>query len=88
MKHKRMRHSKALFALVLSLGLAACSEESDISPSAVSPGEAQALDEAAAMLDEQRVPLDSIAPTIPDEIDEKTDDPADLTGDELPSSGQ
>jgi len=43
-------------AFVAALLLAACGSDDDPGPGGVTVGEARALDEAAEMLDEQRVP--------------------------------
>lgn len=51
--------------ILLSLALAACGPgENDPGPGGVTVGEAKALDEAAAMLDAQRSPIDGTA-TVP-----------------------
>jgi hypothetical protein len=60
-----------LLALVMTLPLAACGSERASTPGAVSPGEAKALDEAAQMLDERRLPPEALP----------TDAPAEMTGD-------
>lgn len=64
-------------ALVLALALAACGSESARPPGAVSPGEAKALDEAASMLDQRRLPPDALPTDAPPE----TPAPAEMTGD-------
>jgi len=46
----------------LALALAACGGEQASAPDAVSPGEAKALEEAAAMLDERKLPPDALPP--------------------------
>ncbi|WP_404479763.1 hypothetical protein [Novosphingobium sp. BL-52-GroH] len=52
------------FALVLSLG--ACSKpDTAPGPGGVTMGEARALDEAAAMLDERRPPAEALQPAPP-----------------------
>ena len=64
-----------ILAAALALVLAACGSEQARDPGAVSPGEAKALDDAASMLDERRLPpeaLPTVAPTAP---------PAEMTGD-------
>lgn len=62
-------------ALALPLALAACGDEAASPPGAVSPGEAKALDEAAEMLDERRLPPEALP----------TDAPAEMTGDAAPA---
>ncbi|MCL9998175.1 MAG: hypothetical protein NBV68_02235 [Erythrobacter sp.] len=64
-----------LLAIALALALAACGSEQASTPAAVSPGEAKALDDAASMLDERRLPPEAL-PT-----DAPTDAPAEMTGD-------
>jgi hypothetical protein len=56
---------------LFALALAACGSEGADAPGAVSPGEAKALEEAAEMLDERRLPPDALP----------TDAPAEMTGD-------
>ena len=64
-------------AAALAFALTACgSGEADV-PSAVSPGEAKALDEAAAMLDERRLPPEAL----PTDALPETPVPAEMTGD-------
>ena len=46
----------------LALALAACRGEPASAPGAVSAGEAQALEEAAAMLDERKLPPEALPP--------------------------
>lgn len=60
--------ARARFSRILTLaaiaGLAACSgAEPDSGPGAVSEGEAQALDEAASMLDERALPPEVLPET-------------------------
>jgi hypothetical protein len=71
MRHRQMPAA----ALALALALAACGSEGARDPGAVSPGEAKALDEAAQMLDERRLPPEAL-PT-----DAPTAAPAEMTGD-------
>lgn len=66
-----------LLALAVTLALAACGREEAAAPGAVSPGEAKALDEAAEMLDERRLPPEAL-PTDPPPA---TPAPAEMTGD-------
>ena len=61
--------------LALALTLAACGSEDVREAGPVSEGEAKALDEAAEMLDQRRLPAEAL-PT-----DAPTDAPAELTGD-------
>lgn len=61
----------SLLAAALALTLAACGSEEAREAGAVSPGEAKALDEAASMLDERRLPPEALP----------TDAPAEMTGD-------
>jgi hypothetical protein len=62
----------------LALALSACGGEQASAPGAVSPGEAKALEEAAAMLDERRLPPEALPPEAA---------PADLAGTAAPPSG-
>jgi hypothetical protein len=65
--------------VALPLALAACGDEAASPPGAVSPGEAKALDEAASMLDERRLPPEALPTEAP------TDAPAEMTGDAAPA---
>ncbi|MBU7580930.1 MAG: hypothetical protein KAF27_10750 [Porphyrobacter sp.] len=67
-------------ALASALALAACGSEGAEAPGVVSPAEAKALDEAAEMLDERRLPPEAL-PT-----DAPTDAPAEMTGDAAPAA--
>lgn len=60
------------FVTGLALALAACGGEQASAPGAVSPGEAKALEEAAAMLDERKLPPEALPPEAA---------PAGMTGD-------
>lgn len=80
--------AKAALFGAFALGLVACSRESDTGSAAVSEGERQALEEAASMLDEQRVPIDAIAPTVAIPDGNETDSATDSTGDGVPQSDQ
>jgi len=52
--------------LLAALLLAGCGpNDTDPGPGGVTVGEARALDEAAEMLDEQRLPADALPPTAP-----------------------
>jgi len=68
---------RAPILAVLTLALAACGSEGARDPGAVSPGEAKALDEAASMLDERRLPPEALPTDAPTE----TPAPAEMTGD-------
>lgn len=66
--------------LALPLVLAACGEAEPTPPGEISPGEAKALDDAASMLDERRLPPEAVATdAAPEAAPEAA--PADLTGD-------
>lgn len=53
----------ALLTLLAALALASCGKaDNDSGPGGVSVGEAKALDEAAEMLDAQRLPATATAP--------------------------
>lgn len=55
---------KRLFLLACVLALSACGKsDSDPGPGGVTVGEARALDQAAAMLDERRPPADALEPS-------------------------
>ena len=62
------RRTAIAASAVLSLALAACDSAAVEAPGAVSQGEAEALDDAAEMLDEQRLP-DGVIPAEPAEDD-------------------
>jgi hypothetical protein len=62
-------------ALAAPLALAACGSEEATPPGKISPGEAKALEEAATMLDERRLPPEALP----------TDAPAEMTGDAAPA---
>ena len=70
---------RLIIAAGLALTLAACSSEGASAPGGVSEGEAKALDEAASMLDERRLPPEALPPEA---------DPANLTGDTAAPSGE
>jgi len=57
---------KAFALLPVLVVLAACNKpDTAPGPGGVTMGEARALDEAAAMLDERRPPADALAPSAP-----------------------
>ena len=58
---KSLPRKRALSACTLALAIAACGpSENDPGPGGVTVGEAQALDEAAAMLEDRKLPADAI----------------------------
>ncbi len=59
-----VRKSLALLAM---LGLAACGGSGQSGAGAAAAGEAQALDDAAEMLEQQRLPDDALRPPAPPE---------------------
>lgn len=75
-----MRRS-LLIAAGLAATLAACGGDGPDAPGAVSAGEAEALDAAAEMLDERRLPPEALPP-------EATPPPAEMTGDTAPPAGE
>ena len=64
-------------AAALLFALAGCGGETASAPGAVSPGEAKALEDAAEMLEERRLPPDAV----PTEVPTAPPSSADLTGD-------
>jgi hypothetical protein len=71
-------------AAALAIGLASCGEDRADAPGGVSEGEAEALEEAASMLDERQLPPEALPP-------EATPAPApsaEMTGDTPPPSGE
>jgi hypothetical protein len=78
-KRRRVMPRLSLLAtLAFPLALAACGSEEASPPGEVTPGEAKALDEAAQMLDERRLPPEALT------TDGPTDAPAEVTGDAAP----
>jgi hypothetical protein len=71
---------KPALPLALALALAACGSEPAREPGAVSPGEAKALDDAASMLDERRLPPEALPADAPTDAPPETA-PAEMTGD-------
>lgn len=69
-----MSHRRLGTAAALVLALLACKGERASAPGGVTPSEAKALDKAAAMLEERRLPPDALP----------TDAPAEMTGDAAP----
>lgn len=66
-------------AASLALALAACEGDGASAPGGVSAGEAKALEDAAAMLDERRLPPEAVPTDAPAEAT-----PAEMTGDAAP----
>ena len=58
---------RRLIAAVSIFGLAACGGESQSGAGGVTAGEAKALDEAAEMIEQQRLPDDALRPPGPAE---------------------
>lgn len=73
----------AAFALALALALSACGDEGAKAPGGVSPGEAKALDDAAAMLEERKLPPEALPTDAA--LATPTPAPAELTGDPAPA---
>ncbi len=79
---------RLLTAVSLALTLAACSEGEVSAPGGVSAGEAKALEEAASMLDERRLPPEALPPEAqPHEAEPREAVPAEMTGDTAKPSG-
>lgn len=55
---------RQLIAASLAFALTACGQSRAPDPDKVSAGEAKALDEAAAMLDERRLPPEALPPEV------------------------
>lgn len=70
-----------ILAAALALVLAACESEQARDPGAVSPGEAKALDDAASMLDERRLPPEALPTDAPADTSPETPAPAEMAGD-------
>jgi hypothetical protein len=70
---------RLLLATGLAFILAACGEDAARAPGAISEGEAKALDAAASMLDQRRLPPEAIPPEAP---------AAEMTGDSAAPSGR
>ncbi len=80
---------RLLIAASLGLILSACGEEPAPAPDAISAGEAKALDAAASMLDQRRLPPDAIPPeAAPPETAPPEATPAKITGDTAAPSGK
>lgn len=61
-----MKPARLAFAAPLLLLIAACDSAGGDGAGAVSEGEARALDEAAEMLEERRLPDEAIPPIVPE----------------------
>jgi hypothetical protein len=72
----RVSPPRPLAALCLALALAGCGSDGAREAGGVTPGEAEALEDAASMLDEQRLPPDALPPEAG-----ATPAPAEMTGD-------
>lgn len=75
-------------ALAIALVLTACGDEGASAPGGVSPGEAKALEDAASMLDERRLPPEALATAEPSgapPADDASASPAEMTGDAAPA---
>lgn len=72
---------RLLLAAGLPLALAACCSEGAREAGGVSPGEAEALEDAASMLDENRLPPEALAPGALPSGAGGTPAPAEMTGD-------
>ncbi len=73
---------RLLLATGLALTLAGCGEEQVRAPGAVSEGEAKALEAAAAMLDQRRLPPEALPP------EAGAPAPQEMTGDTAQPSGE
>jgi hypothetical protein len=69
-------------AAALGLALAACGGEGASAPGGVTPPEAKALEDAAAMLEERRLPPEALVTDAPTPTP-----PAEMTGDRAPPRG-
>jgi hypothetical protein len=73
-------------AAALGLALAACGREQASAPGGVTPAEAEALENAADMLEQRRIPPEAVvseaAPSAAPSVA-----PAEMTGDPAPSGG-
>lgn len=76
-------HLRPLAALALTLALAACGDGGASAPGGVSPGEAKALEDAASMLEERKLPPEAL-PT-DTATPAKAAPPAEMTGDAAPA---
>lgn len=79
-----MRRFGPCLALAAAIALAGCGGEGASAPGAVSPGEAEKLEDAASMLDERRLPADAVPTDAPTEAPVEV--PAEVTGDAAPAA--
>ena len=71
-------------AAALGLALAGCGGEQASAPGGVTPPEAEALEDAATMLDERRLPPEALVTDTPTPTPAP---PAEMTGDRAPTGG-
>jgi hypothetical protein len=74
----------AALALVIPLAIAGCGDEGASAPGGVSPGEAKALEDAASMLDERKLPPEALPSDAPTGAATAAA-PAEMTGDAAPA---
>lgn len=87
-RNKRARRPvppRLILTAAVALALASCGDEGAKAPGGVSPGEAKALEDAASMLDERKLPPEALP------SDSPTDAPgeapgAEMTGDAAPAA--
>lgn len=75
----------AALALVLPLAVAGCGNDAASAPGGVSPGEAKALDDAAAMLDKRQLPPEALPTDLPTASPPSGTAPAEMAGDTAPA---
>lgn len=79
-----MLRSGPHLTLAAALALAGCGGETATAPGGVSPGEAKALEDAASMLDERRLPPEALPTDTPGDAPSAA--PAEMTGDAAPAA--
>ncbi|MFM7348162.1 MAG: hypothetical protein ACKO01_01590 [Erythrobacter sp.] len=72
-------------ALALALVLTSCGDEGAKAPGGVSPGEAKALEDAASMLDERKLPAEALPSDGPADAPGAAPS-AEMTGDAAPAA--
>lgn len=77
---------RLLIAASLACMLAACGGDGPDAPGAVSQGEAEALEQAAEMLDQRRLPPEALPPEASPPPEGRA--PAELTGDTAQPTGE